>query len=64
MKKNQRRLQLRRTTLRTLSDGELSEVGGGTLTYYGTIAYTSGTYSRISTAPPPPTTSGGTVSCP
>ena len=65
-KKNRtlRRLQIRRQTLRNLSDGELGQVAGGTLTYYGTIAYTSGTYTRISAPPPPPTTSSATVSYP
>ncbi len=66
MKKNARRLQVRRTTLRTLSDGELGQVAGGTLYYYNT-AYTYGSTvyaTALSTRigpPPPPTAS---QSCP
>lgn len=69
MKKNTRRLQLRRTTLRTLSDGELGQVAGGTLYYYyntgysysGTAVYVTGAPTTRIGPPPPPT---GSQSCP
>ena len=65
MKKNTRRLQLRRTTLRTLSDGELGRVAGGTLYYYNTTYAYSGTTVAASgltrIGPPPPPTA--TQSC-
>ena len=62
-RRSARRLQLRRQTLRALSDAELGPVAGGTLYYYGTINVTTGTYTGLPVGSLP---TGGTItySCP
>lgn len=57
--RTRRRLQLRRSTLRTLSDQALGQVAGGTIVQTVACTYLCGT--RGPTAPPP--TTAVTIGC-
>ena len=61
-KKTDKKLALKRETLRTLSDDQLHAVAGGTIVNYDWSIYGQGGLLTSRTAPPPPPPTGDTLS--